>query len=164
MSKSTTEVIVEPIAINVVNWAHVQRGFPSFNCKAKLKKMNVGERDPAALALMLSNGNLKDQYACKLCLVQFMVGLSDVPFKQIGPINQYEVYSDGDSEDKGFIYILSGTADVWRMQLLAECVKDNDPVRRKVFNRCYDYICRTGLKSMFTDIQRRSYGETFLLL
>ncbi len=153
---------VKPLTVSIVNWKDFQHVNPCSNCIQELKRLGANERDPAALPLFLTKFN-DIQYTCKFCFLQFLVATVNKPFKSIGALDLFEMPVE--DHEIGMIrsYILSGTGDKWRQQVLAECRKENDPTRRIVFNACFDYINRTGLKSMFDGVVKVKVADGFIL-
>lgn len=160
-------ITVRPISFTVVNWKAIQSTQLELNCISVLERSGVKKEDPAALPMILSGmSNLRDSSALRFAMLQFLVitpKWTPVPTM----LDEHTLGSIKDAE--GTLHtalILSGTADVWRTVLQEECtpVRDHDPVRLKIFNICYETICRTGLRIMFeSTTKQRQLDGTFLL-
>lgn len=158
-------VTVRPISFTVVNWKAIQSTQLELNCISVLERSGVKKEDPAALPMILSGmSNLRDSSALRFAMLQFLVitpKWTPVPTM----LDEHTLGSIKDEEGTPHTaLILSGTADVWRTVLQEECANQDDPVRLKVFNICYETICRTGLRIMFeSTTKHRQLDGTFLL-
>jgi len=130
---------VKPLTISIVNWKAVQATIPDSNCLSSLKNVGIHKEDPAAIGVLFQP---KSQAALRFIFVQFII---TVPRWDAKPVllDQYQVAADRDS----VTIILSGTADLWVLQIKDETAPQGDPTRERVFASCRDQLRLTGLKA-----------------
>ena len=158
-------VSVHPLSMVVTNWRSLQKVYPDTNVINALKEYGVQSKDPAALSVLLNQGkDLNDAYASRFAMMQFLVIVPSWG-TSCAALDEYEIGTIPDEDNKMHqVLVLSGTADRWRVQILTECKGNKyEAIRLKVFNCCFDHIMRTGLKTMFADVQRIRIKDGFLL-
>lgn len=114
---------------------------------SKLTKLGVKKYDPAALSVLLAGKtDLLDSWTLKFSFIGFLVTGMVLENKGMG-IDCAELADQA--------YILTGTGDKWLFQILKESTPENDPKRAMLFNKCYEHLLNTSLKSMFYNYKRK---------